>query len=511
MCSRTQRRRKVLRRNVTASQWWNKFPDRRQCRWRLILNLHRGNVPDLILRSTGDRSREISVDRDRSGGTRRIPDVMIATGTGMIGTGRRWMKGTASVMHLPGLALLGLAPTGDSRPWARVVLLGPVPPRTGRPRTLAVLGLVPQGIGRPLASGHTSHAGAGSSRSQSTTDRLAGTGSFGNRPTTDMSHAGAGSSGNQSTTSQSSRAGTNSSSSQSTTDRPDGPRSSENRQTADKSRAGSPPYAGSWPTQNIMTAERKHSDAESHEDRQAVNAGSAGGVSLSTANRTTGTDVTDSSRKQMTVSAKSSPAEPVSLQNQVTADTGSYRSSENWTGDERNKVCAGTPASEMGSTPRQESGPAGPFFPERTVTADTLDSTVTAENRTITVTPFGVSMTTDCADHHSGPVPVVDLVSGDVDTHMEIDSENRTSISTDRDFSPSIMCQEKSCGESWGAWVWMNRLAVRVIQGIYYRVQSHVRVNGHAKLAWVWHASWAMSWAHCSSSWCWKLCRVSLH
>ena len=131
--------------------------------------------------------------------------------------------------------------------------------------------------------------------------------------------------------------------------------------------------------------------------------------------------------------AKSRPAGPVSLHNHVTADTDLHHSSENRTGDEWIQDSAGTPASEMGSTARQKSGPAGPFFSEGPATADSLDSTLTAENRIITVTPFGVFMNTACADHHSGTVPVVELVSGDVDTHIYIISENRTSVSTDRD------------------------------------------------------------------------------
>ena len=41
---------------------------------------------------------------------------------------------------------------------------------------------------------------------------------------------------------------------------------------------------------------------------------------------------------------------------------------------------------------------------------------------------------------------------------------------------PSIVCQERSCGGPWGAWVWMNGLCT--IQGMYHNTRSCVRVIG---------------------------------
>ena len=142
------------------------------------------------------------------------------------------------------------------------------------------------------------------------------------------------------------------------------------------------------------TAKRKRSDTESCEDRQAVNAGSDGAMNRSSTNQTTGTDTTSSSRKQVVGCTKSSPAGPVSVQNQVTTDTDPNRSSENWTWDEQTKVSAGTPTSGMGPTTRQESGPAGPFPSDGSVSMDNLHSPATAKNWTIAVTSSCLPMET---------------------------------------------------------------------------------------------------------------------
>ena len=77
---------------------------------------------------------------------------------------------------------------------------------------------------------------------------------------------------------------------------------------------------------------------------------------------------------------------------------------------------------------------------------------------------------------------------------------------------PSILCQERSCGRPWGAWVWTHGLCVssRACTTMHRAVCGSM-VNTVRSLAWEFVCIRALSLAHCSSSWCWKANPCKFH
>ena len=75
---------------------------------------------------------------------------------------------------------------------------------------------------------------------------------------------------------------------------------------------------------------------------------------------------------------------------------------------------------------------------------------------------------------------------------------------------PLIMCQGRSCGGPWGAWVWINWLcmssrACTPMPGVV----CGLMVNTVKSLGWELLCIRAPSLAHCTSSWCWKRYHIS--